>query len=110
MSAKPSCVPERSIGASFNSEPLSKYGFFADWNVAQWNLCIRREPMTPRSRSPRLAVGEFPSDEKVLVHACDIPLRFRRAWAEASDNRLVAIDEFHHVSADAGNRLGAQRS
>lgn len=25
------CVPERSIGASFGSEPLSKWGFSADW-------------------------------------------------------------------------------
>src|SRR3546814_3714694 len=27
------CVPERSIGASFGSEPLSKFGFFTDWTV-----------------------------------------------------------------------------
>ena len=33
-------VPERSIGASFYSEPLSKYGFFSDWTVQpKWNLC-----------------------------------------------------------------------
>ena len=24
-------VPEKSIGASFNDEPLTKYGFWADW-------------------------------------------------------------------------------
>ena len=33
-------VPERSIGGSFNDEPLSKFGFFADWKVEpKWNLC-----------------------------------------------------------------------
>src|SRR5580698_4053319 len=33
-------VPERSIGASFHDEPLSKFGFFADWKVEpKWNLC-----------------------------------------------------------------------
>src|SRR5687767_5520279 len=33
-------VPERSIGASFHDEPLSQYGFWADWDVeARWNLC-----------------------------------------------------------------------
>ena len=33
-------VPERSIGASFNDEPLSKFGFWGDWHVApKWNLC-----------------------------------------------------------------------
>ncbi|MGE4340846.1 MAG: DEAD/DEAH box helicase, partial [Pigmentiphaga sp.] len=33
-------VPEKSIGASFNDEPLSKYGFWSDWQVEpKWNLC-----------------------------------------------------------------------
>src|SRR5215216_964489 len=33
-------VPERSIGASFHDEPLSTFGFFADWTVEpKWNLC-----------------------------------------------------------------------
>jgi hypothetical protein len=33
-------VPEKSIGASFNDEPLSKFGFWADWQVEpKWNLC-----------------------------------------------------------------------
>jgi primosomal protein N' len=27
-------VPEKSIGSSFNDEPLSKFGFWADWTVA----------------------------------------------------------------------------
>ncbi len=33
-------VPERSIGASFASTSLTKFGFFADWEVKpQHNLC-----------------------------------------------------------------------
>src|SRR5258707_8101466 len=33
-------VPEKAIGASFQDEPLSKYGFWADWHVEpKWNLC-----------------------------------------------------------------------
>src|SRR6187200_1394551 len=33
-------VPEKAIGASFNDEPLSKFGFWADWRVdPKWNLC-----------------------------------------------------------------------
>src|SRR5690348_4595515 len=33
-------VPEKSIGASFHDEPLTKYGFWADWHVeSKWNLC-----------------------------------------------------------------------
>ena len=106
------CVPERSIGASFNSEPLSKYGFFTDWNVApQWNLCNTPGADDPKvAKSKVKAVGEFlASDEKVLVctHAT-FRFAFEELGPEAFDNRLVAIDEFHHVSADAGNRLGAQ--
>lgn len=106
------CVPERSIGASFNSEPLSKYGFFTDWNVApQWNLCNTPGADDPKvAKSKVKAVGEFlAGDEKVLVctHAT-FRFAFDELGPEAFDNRLVAIDEFHHVSADAGNRLGAQ--
>ena len=106
------CVPERSIGASFNSEPLSKYGFFTDWTVApQWNLCNTPGADDPKvAKSKVKAVGEFlASDEKVLVctHAT-FRFAFDELGPEAFDNRLVAIDEFHHVSADAGNLLGAQ--
>ena len=33
-------VPEKSIGASFANEPLSQFGFWADWEVVpKWNLC-----------------------------------------------------------------------
>lgn len=106
------CVPERSIGASFGSEPLSKFGFFTDWNVApQWNLCNTPGADDPKvAKSKVKAVAEFlASDEKVLVctHAT-FRFAFDELGPEAFDNRLVAIDEFHHVSADAGNRLGAQ--
>lgn len=106
------CVPERSIGASFGSEPLSKYGFYADWVVGpQWNLCNTPGADDPKvAKSKVKAVGEFlASDAKVLVctHAT-FRFAFDELGAEAFDNRLVAIDEFHHVSADAGNRLGAQ--
>lgn len=106
------CVPERSIGASFGSEPLSKYGFYADWVVApQWNLCNTPGADDPKvAKSKVKAVGEFlASDAKVLVctHAT-FRFAFDELGVEAFDNRLVAIDEFHHVSADAGNRLGAQ--
>jgi len=106
------CVPERSIGASFGSEPLSKYGFYADWVVApQWNLCNTPGADDPKvAQSKVKAVGEFlASDAKVLVctHAT-FRFAFDELGVEAFDSRLVAIDEFHHVSADAGNRLGAQ--
>ena len=56
------------------------------------------------------AVGKFlTSEDKVLVctHAT---FRFavEQFGIEAFDDRLIAIDEFHHVSADEGNVLGRQ--
>ena len=34
-------VPEKSIGSSFANEPLSDFGFWADWHVEpHWNLSL----------------------------------------------------------------------
>ena len=107
-------VPEKSIGGSFADEPLTKFGFFADWEVKpKWNLC--NTPGADEERadpSKTKAVGQFlESDDKVLVctHAT-----FRFAvdalGVEAFDNRLIAVDEFHHVSANPDNKLGAHLS
>ena len=105
-------VPERSIGGSFADEPLSKYGFWADWAVKpHWNLCNTPGADDVKvAKSKVKAVGEFlASDDKVLVctHAT---FRFAidELGIEAFDGRLIAVDEFHHVSANPDNRLGAQ--
>ena len=105
-------VPERSIGSSFADEPLSQHGFDWDWQVApQWNLCNAPGGDEPRTAKSKVqAVRQFlASDDKVLVctHAT-----FRFAVEElginAFDNRLIAIDEFHHVSSNPDNKLGSQ--
>lgn len=99
-------VPERSIGASFNDEPLSKYGFWADWHVdPKWNLC--NAPGNDNGGKVR-ALGAFlECDDRVLVctHAT---FRFsvEAYGVEAFDDRLIAVDEFHHVSANPDNKLG----
>jgi hypothetical protein len=105
-------VPERSIGGSFADEPLSKYGFHWDWTVKpQWNLCNAPGIDTPSvAKSKVKAVGQFlASDDRVLVctHAT---FRFAvdELGVEAFDDCLIAVDEFHHVSASPDNRLGAQ--
>jgi superfamily II DNA or RNA helicase len=98
-------VPERSIGASFQNEPLSQYGFWADWHVEpKWNLCDA--PGTDGGKVN--SVGTFlNSSDKVLVctHAT---FRFAvdKFGVAAFDDRLIAVDEFHHVSASPDNRLG----
>jgi len=105
-------VPERSIGGSFANEPLSKHGFYWDWSVKpHWNLCNAPGADDVKvAKSKVKAVAEFlASDDKVLVctHAT---FRFAidELGIEAFDNRLIAVDEFHHVSANPDNRLGAQ--
>ena len=105
-------VPERSIGGSFTDEPLKNFGFWADWVIKpQWNLCNVPGVDEPRvAKSKVKAVGEFlASDDKILIctHAT-----FRFAVDDlglaAFNNRLIAIDEFHHVSSNPDNRLGNQ--
>lgn len=105
-------VPERSIGGSFADEKLSGNGFWTDWTVSpQWNLCnAPRMDEVSVARSKVKAVGEFlASDDKILVctHAT---FRFavEELGIEAFDNRLIAVDEFHHVSSNPDNRLGSQ--
>jgi len=105
-------VPERSIGSSFADEPLSHFGFHWDWTVEpQWNLCNVPGVDEPRvAKSKVEAVGAFlQSSDRVLVctHAS---FRFAvdELGVEAFDNRLIAIDEFHHVSSHPDNKLGSQ--
>jgi superfamily II DNA or RNA helicase len=99
-------VPEKSIGSSFNDEPLSQFGFWADWSVEpKWNLC--NAPGSDNGGKVN-SVGAFlESNDKVLVctHAT---FRFavRKFGVEVFDNRLIAVDEFHHVSANPDNKLG----
>lgn len=105
-------VPERSIGGSFADEPLSRYGFYCDWQVApQWNLCNAPGADEPKVAKSKVdAVRQFlASTDRVLVctHAT---FRFAvdELGIEAFDNRLIAVDEFHHVSSNPDNRLGSQ--
>jgi superfamily II DNA or RNA helicase len=97
-------VPEKSIGGSFDSEQLSKYGFFTDWHVEDKNnLC------SPGGDGSKVkAVMRFlESDDQVLVctHAT-LRFAFQQLEDAAFNNVLLAIDEFHHVSADGENVLG----
>ncbi len=100
-------VPEKSIGASFNNEPLSKYGFWADWEVApQWNLC--NAPGDDNGGKVGSVKAFLDSPDRILVctHAT---FRFavERFGIAVFDDCLIAVDEFHHVSADEGSVLGA---
>jgi len=97
-------VPERSIGASFQDEAS---GFWADWKVEpRWNLC--NTPGTEDGGKVKAVKAFLESNDKILV--C-IHATFRFAvdkyGVAAFDERLIAVDEFHHVSANPDNKLGA---
>jgi hypothetical protein len=99
-------VPERSIGGSFAPIKLKDAGFFADWELnPAYNLCT---PGMDGSKSKVQAFKNFlDNDEKILIctHAT---LRFAFEEVDESkfNNTLLAIDEFHHVSANGDSRLG----
>ncbi|MCB5228377.1 ATP-dependent helicase, partial [Alishewanella sp. 16-MA] len=97
-------VPEKSIGGSFQSTALTEHGFFADWTVSkEHNLCVDGGEAGKVNIFQRFMAG----DEQILVctHAT-LRFAFEKLDVNAFDNCLVAIDEFHHVSADVDSRLG----
>ncbi len=99
-------VPERSIGASFHDEPLSQFGFWADWKVEpKWNLCDA--PGTDNGGKVESVKKFLESTDKVLVctHAT-FRFAMEKYGVEVFDERLIAVDEFHHISANPDNRLG----
>jgi len=100
-------VPERAIGSSFAKTDLKEFGFFTNWEPNEkYNLCT---PGSDGSKSKVKAFHNFMNNgnEQLLIctHAT---LRFACEEFDETkfDNTLLAIYEFHHVSADAENRLG----
>jgi hypothetical protein len=99
-------VPEKSIGASFHDEPLAARGFWADWKVEpRWNLCD--SPGTEDGGKVEALKKFLDGGDRTLVctHAT---FRFavEKFGVEVFDERLIAVDEFHHISANPDNRLG----
>ena len=99
-------VPEKSIGASFHDEPLAARGFWADWKVEpRWNLCD--SPGTEDGGKVEALKKFLDGGDRALVctHAT---FRFavEKFGVEVFDERLIAVDEFHHISANPDNRLG----
>lgn len=99
-------VPEKSIGASFQDEKLTQYGFWADWHVEpKWNLCDA--PGSDNGGKVNSLGAFLDGDDKVLVctHAT-FRFAMEKFGVEKFDGRLIAVDEFHHVSVDDDNKLG----
>jgi superfamily II DNA or RNA helicase len=99
-------VPEKSIGGSFQATNLKETGFFANWEPNDvYNLCT---PGMDGSKSKVQAFKNFLENDEEILICTHATLRF--AFEELDEakfnNTLLAIDEFHHVSADSDSRLG----
>ncbi|MBS3199522.1 DEAD/DEAH box helicase [Turicibacter bilis] len=97
-------VPERSIGGSFKNTKLSDFGFHSDWIVEdEYNLCL------PGGESRKVsALGRFldsDSDKLICTHST-LRFAFDKFGVTKFNNCLIAIDEFHHVSANYESKLG----
>ena len=99
-------VPEKSIGGSFGKTDLMSHGFFANWEPQdEYNLCTAGSD----NKKVEAFIRFINSDAKILIctHAT---LRFAFEQIDESkfNDCLLAIDEFHHVSADKeNNKLGS---
>lgn len=111
-------VPEMSIGKSFKSTALSDYGFFADWEVAdRYNLCLSLAQSDTRKTAifSEFITSDVSDNSLPQVLVCthhSFRYGFDKviedgASIELFNDVLIGIDEFHHVSADDSNRLGA---
>lgn len=99
-------VPEKSIGGSFGTTDLKSHGFFADWTPNdEYNLCT---PGMDGSKSKVQAFKNFMDNGERILICTHATLRFAFEELEEAkfNDTLLAIDEFHHVSADADSRLG----
>ncbi len=98
-------VPEKSIGGSFGKTDLMSHGFFANWEPQdEYNLCTAGGD----NKKVEAFIRFMNSNAKILIctHAT---LRFAFEQIDESifNDCLLAIDEFHHVSADKeSSRLG----
>lgn len=98
-------VPERSIGRSFRDTDLTSFGFYEDWKIdPHYDLTSGGE------KSNVIRFVEFLNNPDARILICThATLRF--AYEEVADDAkfddtLIAIDEFHHVSANDNSVLG----
>ena len=99
-------VPERSIGASFETTALKSHGFFANWEVDDKNnLCT---PGAEKSKVEAFVAFMNSNDPILICTHATLRLAFEALSPDAFNGCVLAIDEFHHVSSDVGSsRLGS---
>ena len=98
-------VPEKSIGRSFKNTNLTNNGFFADWTVTPYfNLTDVKNENDKKGRF----IEFFHQDSAKILICAHATLRngVKELDDEMFNDTLLAIDEFHHTSADADSNLG----
>lgn len=99
-------VPEKSIGRSFKNTNLTSNGFFADWVVAPYfNLCDTANESDKAGRFCEFFSQQTSAKVLVCAHAT-LRNGMKQLPDEAFNDCLLAIDEFHHTSADVSSGLG----
>ena len=97
-------VPETSIGSSFKDVKLTDDGFFADWHVEDRNnLCVGGESGKVNAF---IAFLKHPTDEILVCTHATLRFAYEKLTPSDFNDTLVAIDEFHHVSAGEESKLG----
>ena len=99
-------VPERSIAGSFATTNLTSHGFFSDWAPKpENNLCTPGGDESKVQAFLRFMSGD---DQILICTHSTLRFAFEQIDEEKFNDTLLAIDEFHHVSADKENsRLGS---
>lgn len=98
-------VPEKSIGRSFKNTNLMNSGFFANWEVAPYfNLTDVKNEQDKKGRF----IEFFRQNSAKILVCAHATLRngMKELEDEAFNDTLLAVDEFHHTSADANSNLG----
>ncbi len=98
-------VPEKSIGRSFKNTNLTNGGFFANWSVPTYfNLTDVKNEQDKKGRF----IEFFRQNGAKILVCAHATLRngMKELEDEAFNDTLLAIDEFHHTSADANSNLG----
>jgi len=97
-------VPEMAIGGSFSKTDLMSHGFFANWEPSpEYNLC------TPGGEKGKVkAFHRFLESDAEILICTHATLRFACEGIDETkfNETILAIDEFHHVSAGEDNQLG----
>ena len=98
-------VPEKSIGASFRSQLLSRQGFHTNWILHdEYDLC---SPESENGKVQKLLKFLDGSGEILVCTHSTLRRGFEKTEIKNFDDCLIAIDEFHHVSSREDSRLGS---